>query len=317
MTTPIFILSLPRSGSTLLQRILLTSNACKSLGETSLLLRFLGNSESVTRFASYRESNIELSFRDLRDNYPDFPKKYEAIIHKSMMSLYSYLAEDKKYFIDKTPRYTLIAEEIRKTFPEAKVIILWRHPLAIAASISNTFFKSKWHFDDFLIDFETGWDRLHTFAEKHAPSICSIRYEDLLSAPTVEVAKLNDFLDLPKENQLSDTLLPEIGGRLGDPKRHSKKNLIDTSGVDTWKQSYSNWYRKRWARQFYTPKRSDHLSKLGYDAPDVITPSLIPAQLFSGIKDWRYHRKKARKGLRLTQQIFQQEHISPYGFSQE
>lgn len=317
MTTPIFILSLPRSGSTLLQRILLTSDVCQSLGETSLLLRFLGDPGSVTRFTSYRESNVELSFRDLRDNYPDFPQRYEAMIHKSMMSFYSSLAEDKKYFIDKTPRYTLIAEEIRRTFPEAKIIVLWRHPLAIAASISNTFFKSKWHFDDFLIDFEVGWDRLYVFSQKHASSICSVKYEDLLSTPEAELSKLNQFLELPKENMLSNKQLPITRGRLGDPKRDSMSSKIDSTECNAWKQNYSNWYRKRWARQFYTPERSIHLSQLGYGAPPFIEPTAFPTQLIDGIKEWRYHRKKERKSLELTKEIFQREHISPYGVSPE
>lgn len=317
MTTPIFILSLPRSGSTLLQRLLLSSNECASLGETSLLLRFLGDSGSVTRFANYRESNLELSLRDLRDNHPDFPQKYDEMVHNSMLSLYSFLAGDMKYFIDKTPRYTLIAEEIKRTFPNAKIIVLWRHPLAIASSISKTFFKRKWRFDDFLVDFNVGWDRLYSFSQKHADSICSIRYEDLLTTPDLELKKLETFIGFPESSLSAETDLPPLMGRLGDPKRESGGSKIDNSGGQVWQNDFSNWYRQKWARQFYTAARSVHLNELGYNAPESIKTTLIPHGLFHGIKEYRYHKKKVNKALRLTQEIFQREHISPYGISPE
>lgn len=317
MTTPIFILSLPRSGSTLLQRLLLSSNECSSLGETSLLLRFLGDSNSVTRFANYRESNLELSFRDLRDHYPDFPKKYDEMVHSSMLSLYTFLAEDKKYFIDKTPRYTLIAEEIKRTFPNAKIIVLWRHPLAIASSISKTFFKGKWRFDDFLVDFYVGWDRLYSFSQKHADSICSIRYEDLLTTPNLELKKLEKFIGFPESSLSAEAELPTLIGRLGDPKRESENSKVDSSRGQAWQEDFSNWYRQKWARQFYTSARSAHLNELGYDAPKFIETTLIPHGLIDGIKEYRYHKKKVSKELRLTQEIFQREYISPYGISPE
>ena len=315
MTTPIFILSLPRSGSTLLQRLLLSSGECASTGETSLLLRFVGNSQTVQRYANYRESNLELSFRDLCDHHPDFPEVYSQTIRSSMLKLYSHLAGDKRYYIDKTPRYTLIANEIRQFFPDAKIVVLWRHPLAIASSISKTFFKGRWVFDDFMVDFDTGLDRLYAFSQTHANSICCVHYETLIKNPEQELKKLSEYLDCATLCQDTSLKLPEIKGTLGDPTRHSKGTSINSTGSENWKLDYTNWYRKQWARRIYTPQRREWLNTLGYGLPDCIAPSTTPKNLIEGYQEWRYHRKKMRKGLRLMQQIFKQHHISPYGVS--
>jgi len=66
MTQPIFILSLPRSGSTLLQRLLLASEQCATLGEPSLLLRLLGDHTRIARYTSYRDNNVEVSMHDMQ-----------------------------------------------------------------------------------------------------------------------------------------------------------------------------------------------------------------------------------------------------------
>ena len=43
--------------------------------------------------------------------------------------------DGERYFLDKTPRYHLVVDEIMELFPDAKFIFLWRHPLAMAASV--------------------------------------------------------------------------------------------------------------------------------------------------------------------------------------
>ncbi len=193
------------------------------------------------------------------------------MVHSSMLSLYSFLAGDMKYFIDKTPRYTLIAEEIKRTFPNAKIIVLWRHPLAIASSISKTFFKGKWRFDDFLVDFYVGWDRLYSFSQKHADSICSIRYEDLLTTPDLELKKLETFIGFPESSLSAEAELPPLMGRLGDPKRESGGSKVDSSrragsGRNDFLQLVSS---EMGATILHFAARSAHLDELGYDAPRI------------------------------------------------
>ena len=45
----------------------------------------------------------------------------------------------RAYFLDKTPRYHLVVDEIKELFPDGRFIFLWRQPLAVAASIIESF----------------------------------------------------------------------------------------------------------------------------------------------------------------------------------
>ena len=51
------------------------------------------------------------------------------------------------YFLDKTPPYAHFLPELAQTFPEAKFIALWRNPLAVVASIVETFCDGRWEPD--------------------------------------------------------------------------------------------------------------------------------------------------------------------------
>jgi hypothetical protein len=53
-------------------------------------------------------------------------------------------ASGKRYFLDKTPRYYLVIEELLRVFPEARYIILFRNPLATLHSIIKTWIKDQW-----------------------------------------------------------------------------------------------------------------------------------------------------------------------------
>ena len=50
----------------------------------------------------------------------------------------------KRLFLDKTPRYYFICDELRRVFPKAKFIFLLRNPLAVLASILETWVKQDW-----------------------------------------------------------------------------------------------------------------------------------------------------------------------------
>jgi len=289
MTRPIFILSLPRSGSTLLQRLLLSSGHCATLGEPSLLLRFLGNDEVMTRKAMYWEFLVSISMQDMREAWSGFDNEYRAGVRDLMMRIYKGLSGDKEWFIDKTPRYALIAEEILKTFPDSKIIVLWRHPLAVAASMFCLGRKSwgrYWFPQEYAIDLYEGLHRLQTFARNHADQICEVRYEDLVVNPESELRRIGAYLGWKGlELVLEQPLLISAGGSLGDPTGGKKFCRVSTDSLEAWKKVYSNWYRRRWARSYFSGMRAEALAHYSYALPEnFITPHYF--NFFAGIKDW-------------------------------
>jgi len=298
MTRPVFLLSLPRAGSTLLQRLLLMSGKCATLGEPSLLLRFLGEDVAMTRKATYWESLVETATADMRKAWGGYDEAYRKGVRELMLGIYDGLAEGKEWFLDKTPRYTLIGEEILATFPDAKFIVLWRHPLAVASSVSSTFRKGRWCPDEFGIDLYEGQQRLQDFCEKHGERVFQIKYEDLVTDPAAELASLGEYLGW--ENLaavLEEDLVTSTGGTLGDPTGVKRYNKISPDSRDAWKKELSNWYRRSWAREYVSGERARRMKQLGYELPDGIAHG-GSFGLWAGIVDWIEARRRISRRLR-------------------
>ncbi len=300
MVKPIFILSLPRSGSTLLQRLLMMSGYCSSLGESSLLLRFLGGDSVLARRATYWEFLVEMGLEDARAAWSGFDQAYYAGVQDLMNRIYMGLSDGKEWFIDKTPRYSLIAEEIIKVFPDAKFIVLWRHPLAIAASMSKTFLKGRWALDDYENDLYEGFVRLDSFCRKHSDCICQLRYEDLVSEPVDQLSRLGEYLgwdSLPCV--LKDELVTTAGGRLGDPTGVKKYSKLSDASCNVWHEQYNNWFRRRWARKYVSGDHEKMMENLGYCfPPELMQVSGRVSDIWGGVLDWKYSTKRRQRKFR-------------------
>jgi hypothetical protein len=296
---PVFILSLPRSGSTLLQRILLGSGKCSTLGEPSLLLRFLGDGDLMTRKSVFWEELIKKALRDMRTAWSGFDDAYYAGVRELMLSIYKGLSSEKEWFIDKTPRYTLIAEEIIKVFPAAKFIVLWRHPLAVANSMWSVENKGFWFPDEYAIDLYAGLLKLNQFALKYKSSICEVRYEDLVSDPRGQLKRVGEYLGWNNVEFFSDeTLVPSAGGSLGDRTGVKKYSVVSVDSRDVWIKAYNNWFRRGWARRYFSGERLVSMKRHGYELPNEWGVCDPVQNLMAGLKDWVSYHRRLRKRLR-------------------
>lgn len=300
MVRPVFLLSLPRAGSTLLQRLLLADGRCATLGELSLLLRLLGEGEAMSRRAVYWESLVTTAQADIRAAWGGYDEAWRAGVRDLMLRVYAGLAGDKEWFLDKTPRYTLIAEEIFRTFPDAKFLVLWRHPLAVAASICSTFRKGRWCPDEFGIDLCEGLDRLHAFCTAHAGAICEVRYEDLVSDPACELEKIGAYLGWDGLAAVAEReLLASTGGTLGDPTGVRKYSRVSADSREAWQGQLGNWYRRGWARRYLAGDRGAWLRERGYGLPDEIRDAgWWQGNPWQGTLDWLTARWRIRRRLR-------------------
>jgi len=143
---PVFIFCLPRSGSTLLQRILMGHSKISSIAEPHFLLPLIlatkkeGTLTKYSHLASYRGIN------DMINNLPDKKNEYYKYLNEFSSNIYNALSKnDSIYFLDKTPRYVWVIPEIAKIFPEAKFVFLFRNPVQIYASILTTFSNNRFN----------------------------------------------------------------------------------------------------------------------------------------------------------------------------
>lgn len=192
---PVFLISLPRSGSTWLQRELCAAQPIASAPEPWVLLplAYLARQgETLTPYNAFFSTRAEreMAQRDIpvadiwRDCLADTGRRF-----------FRAMAGGAPYFLDKTPRNTLILPQIMAAFPEAKYIFLWRDPVGIARSILSTWGGRYDTLFRYRIDFEEG---LANMAAAHAAlpadrqiSVC---YETMRQDAGAEVARVLDFL---------------------------------------------------------------------------------------------------------------------------
>jgi tetratricopeptide (TPR) repeat protein len=118
---PIFILGMPRSGTTLLDRILSNHSQVTSAGELDDFGR------QLRRVANHRITLDEQILRQLGElDYADIGKGYLAQTQ--------WRANGARYFIDKLPRNWMVAGLIRRALPQARILNLVREPMDVCFS---------------------------------------------------------------------------------------------------------------------------------------------------------------------------------------
>ena len=111
-TVPIFILGMPRSGTTLLEQVLSSHSNIHGAGELNYLPKII--------------DKIKL---DKLQNFVSFIKTIRSEYYKKVSQL-----TNKKFVIDKLPMNFRWIGFIAKAFPEAKIIHIHRNPMAICWS---------------------------------------------------------------------------------------------------------------------------------------------------------------------------------------
>ena len=142
----IFIISQPRAGSTLLQRMLSGHPDIATAAEPWLLLHPL---YGLRQHGIQAEYNSQWAFKAVRaflaehadgaETYRDGLRAFAATVYGAALA-----RQGKRIFLDKTPRYYFIIPELRTLFPQASVILLLRNPLAVLHSILTTWVKGDW-----------------------------------------------------------------------------------------------------------------------------------------------------------------------------
>ncbi|HET8936647.1 MAG TPA: sulfotransferase [Polyangiales bacterium] len=236
----IFVISPPRAGSTLLQHMLGSHSQILTYPEPHLItpLAFLGYYDLVDK-APYDHINaaeaIKLFVQGLprgEADYLDAVRAYTDTLYGRMLSI-----SDKRYFMDKTPGYALVLPFLTKLYPDARYVVLTRHPLAIASSYANSFFDGDWM-------------AAHSFnpvVNRYVPAIADmlrtpprhmlqVSYENLVQNPHRELEAVCAFLALDFQPSMVDYgehyQAPRAGR--GDPISVRRETRPVATSVDKW-----------------------------------------------------------------------------------
>ncbi len=142
--SPVFILGLPRTGTTLTERILSSHSKVSSIGETQFV-------EVVLR----RESGVESIEKMNLDMIEAVAKKDIWLVANGYLNMVDYMLEDTPMFIDKLPYNFLYIGFIAKAFPDARIICLRRNPMDTCFSMYKQAFTWAYKFSYSLSDLGT------------------------------------------------------------------------------------------------------------------------------------------------------------------
>lgn len=269
---PLFILSLPRSGSTLLQRVLAADRQIASVAEPWLLLPSVYALRDRGIRAEYSHQLANASLKDFLRELPSGKQDYLTAIGLAMNELYRKAAKDSavQYFLDKTPRYALIADELFEMFPDGKFIVLWRNPLAVIASMIETWGNGKWNVSNYNVDLFDGLANLIENYQSHSKKIVSVQYEQLLRSPEAELARIADYLELKLDVGLLKSFHKvKFSGARGDSTGVKKYGEVDTAPLEKWRATINNPLRKGWCRRYLRWIGQDRLKVMGYDLAEL------------------------------------------------
>ncbi|MCW8828152.1 MAG: sulfotransferase [Gammaproteobacteria bacterium] len=269
MTTPIFLLSLPRSGSTLLQRVLITHNDIAGHGEPWVLLPLIYSLRKKNGIrAEYSQDASFTYLSDLWSSLDESGGDIDSLIRSFVEQVYSKLASDKKYFLDKTPRYYLILDELIDVFPEGKFIVLYRNPVSVLSSIiasKQMCGNSIAEIHKYLIDLNKGVVALGALPGRLLDKSFILKYEDLVNDPLSSIQNICRYLEIDvKHNMVDGWKDSSYNGRAGDKEGVVKYTTISTDSVSKYSAVISNQFRKQLAVRYINSLDEQLLTNMGY-----------------------------------------------------
>ena len=268
---PVFLFSLPRSGSTLIQRVLALHSQIDTVSEPWILLPYLYSLKKEGICAEYGHFMLQEAVSDFCNKLPNGQEDYLAEMRMFVLNLYRHASSSNSiYFLDKTPRYHLIVNEVFQLFPQEKYIFLWRHPLALIASIIDTWADGKWNLFRYEVDLFQGLGNLIDAYSRNQDISYSLRYEDFLLNQEDELKKIYQYLDLPSDLSFRLTDVPELKGRWGNPPKAKKYKTLSKDPLNKWKATLSNPLRKAWCKKYLMWIGKDRLKIMSYELDELL-----------------------------------------------
>jgi len=225
---PIFIVGLPRSGSTLLEQILASHSLVDGTAELTDIItisRKLGQKSKENPASKYPEILRELSadtFRELGESYLETTRIQRG---------------DKPYFIDKLPNNFQHIGLIHLILPHAKIIDARRHPMACCFSNFKQLFARG---QTFTYDLEGmgRYYRDYIILMDHWDTVLPgrvlrVQYEDMVADTENQIRRLLEHCGLPFEEQC--LRFYETERAIRTPSAEQVRQPIYQGGLEQWR----------------------------------------------------------------------------------
>lgn len=188
--------------------------------------------------APYDHINAAEAMRAFIDDLPSGKQDYLDALRAYTDTLYGRMlsTSDASYFLDKTPANALVLPFLQELYPDAKYVVLTRHPLAVFSSYANSFFNGDWEaahtFNPIL---ERYVPSMATFIRKRPVPLLHVAYEELVQSPGSQLERVFAFLGVENDPEAVDygNASPMKQG-MGDPMTVDQEARPVTDSVDKW-----------------------------------------------------------------------------------
>lgn len=227
---PIFILGLPRAGSTLLEQILSSHSLIEGTQELHNIMTIGRKIKSLKSDDNYLNQLLKLK------------KKSFNLYGKMYIEETRWARRETNFFIDKMPNNFPHIGLIKMILPNAKIIDARRNPMDGCFSCFKQYFAKGQHFTydlDDIARYYKDYIKMMNFWNQFFPqSIHTVLYENVINNPEHEVKELLKFLDLKFESSCMD--FHKSSRPVKTASSEQVRLPIYKSGVDYWKNYECN-----------------------------------------------------------------------------
>ena len=266
----IFLISQPRSGSSLTQQLLLNSETISSSPESWQMLSLIHTYKQTNISDDYNPKYAAINFIAFLSKTENGLDNFKDDIKKIALSLYNKNTKDNGFFLDKTPRYYHIIDELYELFPEAKFIFLVRNPLSVFASMLDYNFNGNYlkflGSKDRIEDLFSAPIKIERALKTHQNNIL-IKYEDVIENPKKELSRIFNYLEIDLPNDLGTYKIKDdfVNANAVDTKSLHKHTKPSDSYLDTWQKSINNTQKKILALGYIEELNKRHFDYFEYD----------------------------------------------------
>ena len=227
---PIFILGLPRSGSTMIEQILSSHSLIEGTQELPNILAISRDIKLIDQKKGYPQNLLGLN----QSYFDDLGKKY--------IDETKWARSSKPFFIDKMPNNFVHIGLIKLILPKAKIIDARRNPMDTCFSCFKQYFAKGQHFTydlDDIARYYKDYVRLMDYWKKLFPEeIFTIHYEQVIDNPNDRIRDLLEFCNVKFEDNCINFHKSKRPVKTASSEQ--VRQPMYKTGLDYWK-NYSNY----------------------------------------------------------------------------
>ncbi|MFT5851048.1 MAG: tetratricopeptide (TPR) repeat protein [Colwellia sp.] len=200
-TAPIFVTGMPRTGTTIVERILTNTPKVMAIGERIQFSALL-KQQCMRNYAGLADAQV------LEEHWASID--FDKLGHDYIKSV-QYLTNDHPRFVDKLPLNILLAGAILRALPQAKIICLMRDPLdTIIGNYRQVFEQQSGTYTQtlelnalasFVYEFR---ELANSLQQLFGERFMIVNYETLVDEPLVQAKKIYEFCALTWDDTFID-----------------------------------------------------------------------------------------------------------------